>query len=281
MKIRLAISPCPNDTFAFEALLNGRIDTEGLEFETTLADIQQLNNYALAGEFDVCKVSYSAFFGFCDQYAMLKCGSALGYNVGPLLVCSNESLSKNFDAKNSTIAIPGKGTTAYLLLRHLFPEATNTSELIFSEIEQAVINGKFDAGVLIHEGRFTYSSKGLYLINDLGELWQNRYSLPIPLGGISVKRSLSHLHEKLNRILQRSIEFAIANPSLSTDYIRANAQEMSEDVQRKHIELYVNRDTYEISKEGRDAVSKLFSTAIDANMLKEAQINMANNLFIL
>lgn len=127
---------------------------------------------------------------------MLKSGSALGYNVGPLLVCSNESLSKNFDAKNSTIAIPGKGTTAYLLLRHLFPEATNTSGLIFSEIEQAVINGKFDAGVLIHEGRFTYSSKGLYLINDLGELWQNIYSLPIPLWEEYLSRGAYHIFTK-------------------------------------------------------------------------------------
>ena len=265
MKLKLAYSPCPNDTFAFHAMVHNLTDTEGVEFTTELADVEQLNKRAAEDVYDVCKLSYSTFFSICDRYVMLRSGSALGYNNGPLFV-SLDPVIRRESYPFLKIAIPGEGTTGSLLLRNAFPECRNLTPVLFSEIEKRVLSREFDAGVLIHEGRFSYREKGLHLIEDLGSHWQNTTGLPIPLGGIAVSRRLDReLQQKVNRILKRSIEFAFAHPDVSAGYVSENAQEMDMEVQRKHIALFVNNYTVEIGDTGINAVTALYNKALELN----------------
>ncbi|MFA5849659.1 MAG: 1,4-dihydroxy-6-naphthoate synthase [Bacteroidales bacterium] len=274
MTLSLAYSPCPNDTFAFHAMVNGLVDTEGLNFYVELADVEQLNKSAAEEKYDVCKLSYHAFFYLCDRYAMLRSGSALGYNNGPLFV-SERVLNGQFSGLK--IAIPGEKTTAALLLKIAYPECTNLAPIIFSQIEERVLSGEFDAGVLIHEGRFTYAAKGLKLIEDLGTYWQTKTGKPIPLGGIAVSRKLSlETGQKVNRVLRRSIEFAFRNPELSKDYICSNARELDPDIQKRHIELFVNEYSTDIGESGIDAVYSLYDKALEI----EPKIIKRDNLFI-
>ena len=255
MKLTLGFSPCPNDTFIFDALVHNKIDTEGLEFEVVFADVEQLNLWALEGKLDVTKLSFNAFTYCVEDYALLDSGSALGNNCGPLLIKKPETILTS----ESKIAIPGKYTTANMLLGIAFPEYQNKVEALFSDIEDAILTNKVDAGLIIHENRFTYQDKGLEKVKDLGEFWEEETQLPIPLGGIVVKRALSlRIQQKLERVLRRSVEYAFENPNSSADYVQCHAQEMGKEVVDAHINLYVNNYSVSLGKKGRKAVEVVF-----------------------
>ncbi len=259
MKLKVGFSPCPNDTFIFYALVHGLIQTE-LEIEPVIADVEELNQKAFAGELEVSKLSYHALGHLLDRYALLDAGSALGNNCGPLLI-SKRPL-KESEVNDATIAIPGKFTTANFLLSLAFPFANKKVEMLFSDIEDAVLKGTVDAGLIIHENRFTYASKGLRKIMDLGTFWESSTRLPIPLGGIAIKRDLSReVQQEFSRILRESVLLARANPTATTHYIKKYAQEMDETVMHNHINLYVNDYTVSLGKTGEMAVKKLFSMA--------------------
>lgn len=280
MKLTLGFSPCPNDTFIFDALIHHKIDTEGLEFEVFYDDVETLNQKAFRGELDITKLSYHAFAYVTDKYVLLDSGSALGFGVGPLLISDLEisisDLEKNLihDPKsgnrNPLIGIPGKYTTANFLLGLAFPEATNKQELVFSEIEDALLDSLIDVGLIIHENRFTYQGKGLKKIIDLGDYWEKRTGCAIPLGGIVANRNLPlDVQHKINRVLRKSVEFAFANPKSGLEFIKQHAQEMSEEVMYKHIELYVNQYSVELGKEGRKAINLMFDTALEKGIIPE------------
>ena len=258
MQITLGFSPCPNDTFIFDAIVNKRIDLEGLEFEIILEDVEKLNQLAFQNTLDVTKLSYHALALLMPDYQLLHAGSALGNNCGPLLISSKEIDLENI--ANLNIGIPGKFTTANFLLHFAFPNATNTIEHLFSEIEDSIIKNTIDLGLIIHENRFTYKSKGLKKIIDLGEYWENETGLPIPLGGIGIKRGLSQeIKSKVDRLIKKSIQFAFQHPTLSLPYITMNAQEMDEEIVRKHIHLYVNEYSEDIGEKGKEVVIYLFN----------------------
>jgi 1,4-dihydroxy-6-naphthoate synthase len=260
MKLSLGFSPCPNDTFIFDALVHGKIDTEGLEFQVVMADVEELNRRAFMNDLDITKLSYHAYAYLIEKYVLLDSGSALGNNCGPLLIAKQPMTDEAIN--EASIAIPGKYTTANFLLSLAFPEATNKKEMLFSEIENAVLDGTADAGLIIHENRFTYEQKGLKKIIDLGEFWEESTGLPIPLGGIVVKRSLpEEIQRKVNRVLERSVRFALENPGQTGDFVKAYAQEMSEEVMYSHINLYVNDFTVNLGGEGRTAIGRLFDVA--------------------
>ena len=262
-KISIGFSPCPNDTFIFDALVNHKIDTEGLQFEVYLEDVQTLNQWAIEGKLDVTKLSYGVLPLVLPDYTVLNSGSALGKGVGPLLIQKssdgNQPLTiEDKDAiQKSSIAIPGKNTTAHLLFSLAFPNTRNKVFLRYDEIENFVLANK-GLGVIIHENRFTYQQKGLLKITDLGDFWEKETHCPIPLGGIVIKKSIpEELQKKLDRLIKKSIEFAFSNYPELNDYIRCHAQEMSEDVMRQHIELYVNNYTLNLGREGKAAIKKL------------------------
>lgn len=260
MKLTLAYSPCPNDTFAFHAMTHGLIDTDGIEFDVVHTDIEELNKKAVKNSFDICKMSYHAFFMLAHEYAMLRSGSALGYGNGPLLVSKRNNINPN----NVDVLIPGDKTTATLLLKIAFPEITKTTPTLFSEIERLILEDKYYAGVLIHESRFTYKEKGLVLIEDLGKRWQQISGLPVPLGGIAVSRKLDPLlSRKLSSLIKKSIEFAKDNPGPSANYIKEHATEMSESVIEKHIDMFVNDYTLNIGIEGERAVKALYNKSME------------------
>jgi len=268
MKLSLGFSPCPNDCFMFDAIVNGRIDLEGLEFDEHLADIERLNAAALDGSADVTKLSYHAYAYCIDRYVLLDAGSALGRNCGPLLISKRAVSTDDVARGDLTIAIPGRYTTANFLLALAFPGARRTSEVLFSEIEPALIEGRFDAGVIIHENRFTYAAKGLRKILDLGEFWEGETGAPIPLGGIVVRRTLPpETADRVNRVIRRSVEYAFTHRAASLPYVREHAQEMSEDVMYKHIDLYVNEFSIDLGEEGRRAVRTLFERAVSLSLI--------------
>ncbi len=265
-KISLAFSPCPNDTFIFDAMVHHKIDTEGFEFEYKMADVEELNLTAINNEIDVSKVSYHAYLHLINNYVLLDAGSALGDDVGPLFI-SKKVINKE-EIKNLKVAIPGKYTTAHLLLSLAYPEILNKEAILFSDIEDLVLNETFDAGVIIHENRFTYHEKGLQLIADLGKSWFQLTKQPIPLGGIVIKRNLPEItKQSINSILKRSVAYAFANPQASKDFIRCNAQEMKEEVMYKHIELYVNEYSLDLGIKGKKAITTLFEMAVDKNII--------------
>ncbi|MEY4926892.1 MAG: hypothetical protein RI894_1328 [Bacteroidota bacterium] len=263
----LGYSPCPNDTFIFDALIHQKIDTEGLQFDVLLGDVEDLNRRAFRAELDITKLSYHAFAHLTEPYALLHSGSALGNNCGPLLIAKKE-LSPS---KTHKVAIPGKYTTANFLLGITYPALSQKSEVLFSDIETVVLNGQFDMGLLIHENRFTYSERGLVCIADLGERWETRTKLPIPLGGIVVRRSLPHeTQARINRVLRRSVEFALANPAQTLAYVATHAQAMSREVMMQHINLYVNHYTIDLGEQGRAAVERLFAEAWALNVIPQS-----------
>jgi len=262
MKLSLGFSPCPNDCFIFDAIVNRRIDTEGLEFAVHLADVEQLNDAALAGQAQITKLSYHAYAHCVDRYVLLDAGSALGRNCGPLLISARRLSMDDVAAGGLRIAIPGQYTTANFLLGLACPAALDKTELLFSEIESAILAGDFDAGLIIHENRFTYQAKGLLKIADLGEFWEGETGAPIPLGGIVIKRSLPEdVKARVNRLVRRSVEYAFANRAASLPFVREHAQEMSEEVMYRHIDLYVNDYSVDLGPEGRRAVELLFDRA--------------------
>ena len=259
MTLSLGYSPCPNDTFIFDAMVHGRIDTEGLNFEVTLADVEELNRRAFTGDLQITKLSYHAFAHLTERYELLPAGSALGRGVGPLLVRRTEAKGE-FDPRGR-IAIPGRYTTANFLLKYAYPTVTDTEEVLFSDIEDRVLDGTYDAGLLIHENRFTYHERGLEKVADLGEVWERRTGLPIPLGGIVVRRDVPRdIRRTLARVLARSVQYAFDHPEASADYVAAHAQEMDPEVRRKHIALYVNRYTLDLGEEGNKAVETFLSS---------------------
>jgi 1,4-dihydroxy-6-naphthoate synthase len=265
MKFTLGYSPCPNDCFIFDALVHKKIDTEGLDFDVRLEDVESLNRMALEGQLDITKLSFHAYAYVLDHYILLRAGSALGFNCGPLLV---ENSRFNADRIESMkVAIPGKMTTANFLLSLAFPRLKNKKEYIFSEIEDAVLKGEVDAGLIIHENRFTYEQKGLKKVMDLGEYWDSLIHAPIPLGGIVAKRNFDkELLQKINRLIKKSVQYAFADPQSSMPYVREHAQAMSEEVMKKHIALYVNDFSMDLGQTGTHAVELMFSKAKETGL---------------
>ncbi|HEY9364224.1 MAG TPA: 1,4-dihydroxy-6-naphthoate synthase [Chitinophagaceae bacterium] len=257
MKFTLGFSPCPNDTFIFDALVNKKIEADDLEFDVVLEDVETLNNWALQGKLDITKLSFPALFQSLNQYSLLHAGSALGKGVGPLLV-GKEKISSDDVAKHS-IAIPGIHTTANLLLSFAFPAADKKTAILFSDIEDAVVNGKAGLGVIIHENRFTYQQKGLIKIADLGNIWEEKMHVPIPLGGIAIKKSIdAAISKRINALIRQSLEYGFNNYPLISDYVKQHSQAMDENVMRKHIELYVNDYSIDLGDDGKNAIQSLY-----------------------
>jgi 1,4-dihydroxy-6-naphthoate synthase len=256
MKLTLGFSPCPNDTFIFDALVNQKIDTQGFKFDVVLEDVQTLNEWAKEGKLDISKISYGTLPLILNQYILLNSGGALGKGVGPLLIAK-----KQFDltaVPNLSIAIPGENTTANLLFSQAFPTAQNKKFTIFHHVEDAVLNGEVDAGVIIHENRFTYQQRGLVKLIDLGEFWEEKTGVPIPLGGIVAKRTLPiDIIKKVDFLIRQSVEFAFLNYPTITDYVKQHSQEMQESVMKQHIDLYVNNYSIDLGEDGKEAVNTL------------------------
>jgi 1,4-dihydroxy-6-naphthoate synthase len=279
MKLTLGYSPCPNDTFIFDALVNKKIDTDGLEFDAILEDVETLNQWSFEGKLDITKLSYPAFFQNLDKYVLLNSGAALGKGVGPILISKSKIENRKSKIEKAEIALPGENTTANLLLSFAYPEAKNKLFMRFDKIENSVLSGQTDLGVIIHENRFTYQQKGLYKVTDLGEYWEKKMMVPIPLGGIAIKRSINKLvSSKVDKLIRKSIEFAFAHYPMITDYVKKYSQEMSEDVMRKHIELYVNDFSIDLGNEGKKAINTLFKVA--ATQLPVDSFQSSGQLFI-
>lgn len=275
MKLTLGFSTCPNDTFIFDAMVHQKIDTEGLSFEVLMGDVEELNRGAFEHKIDITKLSYFAYAHIADKYKLLTSGSALGRGNGPLLISKSNVLPS--ETKGLKVAIPGKNTTANLLFSIFYPEIIEKKEMLFSEIEDAVADGRVDAGLIIHENRFTYQSKGLKKIADLGAYWEEKTGSPIPLGAIVVNRKLdAEIQKKVNRVLKRSIQFAFANPTSSHDFVKKYAQEMSDEVIQKHIGLYVNSFTLELGEEGENAIKSLYDYAME----KQIVVLEHNDIFV-
>lgn len=276
MKLTLGLSPCPNDTFIFDALIHHKIDTEGLTFEVIFEDVETLNQKAFRTELAITKLSFYAYMHVLKNYVLLHAGSALGFGVGPLLISNTEfSLPDLHIQTNLRVGIPGKYTTANFLVSLALPQLQNKRELVFSSIDDALLRNEIDLGLIIHENRFTYQAKGLKKVIDLGEYWETLSACPIPLGGIVIKRSLSDLvQQKVNRVIRRSVEYAFKHPESSLAFVRSYAQEMSEAVLRQHIELYVNKYSIDLGSEGRTAVSTFFEKAVAQNMIPFAGQNL-------
>lgn len=260
MKLTLGFSPCPNDTFIFDAMVHGRIDTEGLEFDYFLADVEELNRKALDSKVDITKISYHAYAYVADNYLILDSGSALGHRNGPLLI--SKKIIEPSTIPGLRIAIPGKMTTANLLFSIAWPDALNKTEYLFSDIEDALLNEEVDAGLIIHETRFTYYRRGLRKIADMGQYWEKETGLAIPLGAIVINRSVpENVALKVNRILRRSLEYAYKDSFASYDFVAENAKEMDSSVMNSHIKLYVNEYSLDLGEKGKNAIRGLYRIA--------------------
>lgn len=264
--LSLGYSPCPNDTFIFFGMVHGQIDTEGLTFQERLEDVETLNQLALAGSLDLTKISYHALGHLRRDYYLLRSGGALGRGCGPLVIAR-----KSVDMaqlRGRRIAIPGRLTTANLLLQ-LYGEGFEQVEILpFHLIMDAVRDGKVDAGVIIHESRFTYQQYGLSQVLDLGAWWEEHTGKPIPLGGILARRDLGQeVVATADRVLRNSVEFAFANPQLPRQYIKAHAQELADEVIDSHIGLYVNDFSIDLGDEGLAAVTTLLSKAEERGII--------------
>ncbi|HEX5025254.1 MAG TPA: 1,4-dihydroxy-6-naphthoate synthase [Agriterribacter sp.] len=284
MTFTLGFSPCPNDTFIFDALVNHKIDTEGIEFDVIMEDVQTLNQWAIEGRLDISKISYAVLPLVLQHYIMLNSGGALGKGVGPLLITHDNIHNGHWrDQINEyTIAIPGEDTTAHLLFSLAFPKAKKKLFKVFSEIENFLLDpmpgaGK-TAGVIIHENRFTYQEKGLFKLMDLGEFWESQTGYPIPLGGIAVRRDFDNqLQIQLDRLVRQSIIYAFNNYPLLPGYIKQNAQEMNEDVMRRHIDLYVNDYSLHLGEDGKQAVMKFIEIFEEGKRITLPK----NNIFVI
>jgi len=272
MKLSLGFSPCPNDTFIFDALVNDKIDTGGLSFAVILEDVETLNQWALKGKLDVTKLSYGVLPLVLDKYILLNSGSALGKSVGPILIQNLKFKIQNIE--DFLVAIPGEHTTAHLLFSLAYPKAKNKIFIRYDEIENFVLAGK-GLGVIIHENRFTYAAKGLHKITDLGDYWERTTGSSIPLGGIVAKRSLNHsISNLVDRLIKRSVEYAYEHHYKElTGYVKKHSQEMSEEVMRKHIDLYVKYFSIDLGEEGRNSVEKLLNIYQNINGYRPLQHN--------
>ena len=266
MKLTLGFSPCPNDTFIFDALVNKKIDTGEFEFDVVLADVETLNQWAMEGKLDITKLSFPAFFKSLTNYTLLNAGSALGKGVGPLLITDSVQEITPEEINQASIALPGANTTANLLFSFAYPDAKDKKFMVFSAIEDALLNKEADLGVIIHENRFTYRQKGLYKVKDLGEYWEQRMELPLPLGGIAINQSVKRSAAlKINELIRKSLEFAFKEYPAIPDYVKQHSQEMSEDVMRQHIDLYVNNYSLDLGDEGRQAIEALHEVFLELN----------------
>jgi 1,4-dihydroxy-6-naphthoate synthase len=272
MKLTLGFSPCPNDTFIFDALVNKKIDSEGLDFEVVLEDIETLNKWSSEDKLNITKLSFPAFFENLQYYIALPSGGALGNGVGPLLV-AKKYMERN-EINSSKVAIPGEKTTANFLFSFAFPNAKDRLPVLFSTIEQTVLNGDADLGLLIHENRFTYHQRGLVKIMDLGEYWQQQTGLPIPLAPIAIKRNIDQsIQQQVGKLIRKSVEYAFANYPFIAPYVKQHSQAMDEEVMRKHIDLYVNDFSIDLGEKGRLAIEKFYEVFAGNNCQSE-------NLFV-
>lgn len=261
--IDIGFSPCPNDTFIFDALVNQKIDTKGYTFNVHLQDVQTLNEWALEGKLPLSKISYGVWPLLKNKYSLLNSGGALGKGVGPLLIYKEDKKRPDAtgkpNAETMIVAIPGVNTTAHLLFSLAFPNVTNKQFLVFNEIEDAVLSGKVDAGVIIHENRFTYASKGLSKWMDLGTYFEETFKTPIPLGGIIARNDMNPIEVRLiDNLIKESVQYAFTNSyEILPDYVKCHSQEMSEEVMRQHIDLYVNDFSIDMGDTGRKAIAQL------------------------
>jgi len=268
MRLTIGFSPCPNDTFIFEALINGRVDTEGIDYNWFLADVEELNNNALQGSVDITKISYHAYAYASHQYLLLDSGGALGRGNGPLLISKRKIYPDEIN--DVRIAIPGRYTTANLLLSIAWPGAKDKHEYLFSDIPEVILSGEADAGLIIHETRFTYKAMGLQKIADLGEYWEKSSGMPIPLGAIVVNRTIpEETALKVNNAIKRSIEYAISDSKPASAFIKKHARELDESVINEHIKLYVNKFSHSLGAEGKEAVRTLYSVAKEKNIIPD------------
>jgi len=285
---RLAYSSCPNDTFIFKGIAKNLIDTGGLHFNIVLEDVETLNQNAARETYDITKLSFAALGHVLDKYALLRTGAALGMGCGPLIISLPErSMDDRLDTRvpygkndktKQVIAVPGLGTTAFHLFKFymydLFPEVeTIIIPMAFEKIMPAVMNKKADFGVIIHEGRFVYQNMNLEMKADLGQWWEDKTSLPIPLGCIAVKRSMEpDLACQIQTLIRESIDHAFLHPAMGDEYIRKHAQEMEDSVIKQHIGLYVNEFSREIKGRGEQAVTQFFDYAIRAGMMQKSDL---------
>ncbi len=264
MEISLAISPCPNDTFIFGAMINNLIDNEGINFNVTFADIKELNQIAKKEESDIIKVSYFTYLQIQEKFTLMENGSALGRGCGPLLI-SNKKLSY-IDLNNSIIGIPGFDTTANLLLHYFLPNP-KTKVFLFHEIMPKLLNNEIDLGLIIHESRFVYKELGLNLIQDLGEYWEENTKSAIPLGGIIANKKIDNeIINKIDNLIHKSIIYAKDNSDIIMPFIEIHAQEMNIDVMKSHIDLYVNEFSLGLGIDGHNAIEKLNEIAQKINI---------------
>ena len=274
----LAFSPCPNDTFIFDAVVNKKIDTEGLDFEVLLEDVQTLNQWALEGKIDFTKISYGVLPLILKNYQVLESGGALGKGVGPLLISNSDIQHSTFNIQHYQIAIPGENTTAYLLFSLAYANATNKKFMIFNEIENYVLQNKNTLGVIIHENRFTYQQKGLHKVIDLGNYWEQETNSPIPLGGIVAHRRIDKsLSKKVDRLIKKSLQYAFDNYPIITEYVKQHSQEMETVVMQQHIDLYVNNFSLGLDSDGQKAVIKLLEVYQELHSQIEIDFN---NIFL-
>ncbi|MGE9515862.1 MAG: 1,4-dihydroxy-6-naphthoate synthase [Solitalea-like symbiont of Acarus siro] len=262
MNFKLSISPCPNDTFIFDAIINKKIDTLGFEFEVYFHDIEELNERAKYENYDITKLSCFSYFNVMDKYVILNSGAALGFGVGPLLI-SNAHLDLSQDRLSShKVLLPGVNTTANFLFTYAYPNLKNKFFSRFDLIENAIVSQQFDLGVIIHEGRFTYLKKGLNKICDLGAVWQDKTNMPVPLGCIAIKRGIDKTKAILiSDLIAKSIEYAFKNPEDSLDFTRKHAQELEYDTIKKHINLYVNKFSIDLGNQGKEALLSMYDFA--------------------
>ena len=268
-KLSLGFSPCPNDTFIFDALIHHKIDTEGLEFDVFFDDVETLNRKALQGVLDITKLSFHAFAHVSDKYVLLDAGSALGFGVGPLLISKIAyTLEEVKSQAGLSVGIPGTYTTANFLLGIAFPELQHKKELVFSAIEESLLNQELNLGIIIHENRFTYAQKGLHKVMDLGDYWEQETGMPIPLGGIVIKRNIDlEIQHTVNRLIRKSVEYAFEHPEASSDFVRQHAQELDESVRKQHIDLYVNKYSIDLGDLGKKAIRVFFEKGQSAGLI--------------
>lgn len=277
MKLTLGFSPCPNDTFIFDALVNKKIDTGEFDFDVVLEDVETLNKWAIAGKLDITKLSFPAFFQSLNNYLLLNSGSALGKGVGPLLVTANKQYSTD-NIQQSSIVLPGANTTANLLFSFAFPEAKEKMFMRFDMIEETVLYTPGLLGVIIHENRFTYQQRGLHKVADLGELWEEKMKVPVPLGGIAIKRDINRqISLKVDKLIQQSLEYAFANYPGVAGFVIEHSQTMSDEVMRRHIDLYVNQYSLQLGEEGKNAIQALYKVYSSIN---KSEISGTNSLFL-
>jgi 1,4-dihydroxy-6-naphthoate synthase len=275
MNLSIAFSPCPNDTFMFDALVNKKIDNKNIDLNIYLADIDNLNQSVYSSKYDISKISYHVYPYISDKYQLLTSGSALGFNNGPILISKRDIDIKDLD--KILIAIPGIHTTANLLLNIFFPEARNKKVFLFSEIEDAINSGEADAGVIIHESRFTYEQKGLKKIIDFGQQWQKYTNMPLPLGGIAIKRGIDNeVKLKINQLIYESVSFALKNPQESRQFVKKYSQSLDDTVINRHINLYVNEFSLDLGYIGKKAIIRLFNESLLISNLKISE----NDIFV-